>query len=285
MHDIFETTEQGSTKRTSRFAAEDSSFRWLDRQTCLEELGHISVDLFTDACLLAGSSLLRTIPPLQNPNIYSKGYSIRDVVRLITSCGHSVTTVCRQYQDDSLVKSLDYLDRYRRAVIGIKHHVVITKDGNVETLDAEHAPSDVHDCVGQRLPEELNMYLSRGMLRTRVPTWLTSGIIHLDAPLDGGNSVEYQNLVKTQLEPWRRDALCLLSESIHRYYQRKEITTRLWYDQEYEAKFNIKDLLPSSKEMMRAWNVKADAIAGRAIELNVKTSTCAGEKTRLTLLR
>ena len=256
-------------KKISKIDLEDSRFSWIDRRVILEELGHVSVDTFVDACLLAGSSLLCPFPPLENPALYPKAYSFRDVVNLIISCGRSVTALCAQYQDDSRVKDLDYLDRYRRVVTGIRHHIVITKAGSVETLDAEHAPSDVHDCIGQRLPEELDMYLSRGMLRPRVLNWLTSGKILVTAPPDGGSSLEYQNLVKIQLDPWRRQALCLLADSVHRYYQQKQVTTKFWFDEESKEKFNLKDLLPSPKEALRTWHVRENLISERRLKLEV----------------
>lgn len=186
------------------------------------------------------------------------------------SCGRSVAQVCAQYSSDPAVKEIDYLDRYKKAVTSIRHHVIVTKDGDIETLDKENAPSDVHDCIGQRLPEELNMYLSRGMLRSRVLNWLTSGTILITAPYDGGDSVEYQHLVKNQLEPPRRQALSLLADSVNRYYQRKEITTRLWFDPTYEAKVNIKDLLPSPKDSLSKWNVKGDVILEHRRRLEVR---------------
>ena len=269
-YSTYETAEPGTQKKMTRLLLEESRFHWIDRRACLEELGHVSADIFVDACLLAGSTLLRTFPPLENPTVYSKGYSIRDVVNLIISCGRNVTSVCAHYQDDTQVKQLDYLNRYRRAVTAIRHHVVITRDGNVETLDSKHAPSDVHDCIGQRLPEELNMYLSRGMLRPRVLNWLTCGTILVTAPYDGGNSREYQHLVRSQLEPWRRQALCLLSDSVHRYYQRKEITTKFWYEEDYVANFNLKDLLPSPKNTLRTWHVKEDVLFAQHSKLEVR---------------
>lgn len=206
---------------------------------------------------------------MTNPALFNKGYTIRDVVNLLTSCGHSVSQVCAQYSADPTLKDINYLDKYKQARTAIKHHVVITKDGDIETIDKENAPSDVHDCIGQRLPEELNMYLSRGMVRPRVLNWLTSGTIYVTAPLDGGDSIEYQDLVKTKLDPLRRVSLCLLADSGNRYYQRKEITTRLWFEPEYKAKFNIKDLLPSPKESLSKWNVKLDAIVEQRRKLEV----------------
>lgn len=237
------------------------------------ELNEISVEAFIDACLLAGSNILLTFPPLKNPTLYPKPYSFRDVVTMVVSCGRNITALCAQYQDDPQVKDLDYLDRYRRATTGIKHHIVINKDGEVETLDKEHAPSDVHDCVGQRLPEELNMYLSRGMLRPRVLSWLTSGTIFVTAPCEGGDSREYQNLVKTQLEPFRRQALCLLAECLNRYYQRKEITIRFWFDTESDSKVNLRDLLPSPKDAINAWFVRDELIVDQRHKLEVRAYT------------
>ena len=265
-----EIFEHGVTNKIRHLMLENSTFRWIDRRTCLEELGGIPGEVFSDACLLAGSKILRPFPPLTNPALFSKGYSIRDVVSLIMSCGRSLTQVCAQYSTDPTLKDIDYVDRYKRALTIIRHHIVITKEGDIETLDKENAPYDAHNCIGQRLPEELNMYLSRGMIQPRVLNWLTSGTIYVTAPYDGGDSPEYQNLVKTQLEPMRKQALSLLADHVHRYYQRKEITTKLWFDQEYETSFNIKDLLPSPKEALSKWNVKGDLILEQRRKLEVR---------------
>lgn len=265
--------EKGTSKKTTRFLLEASVFRWIDRQTCLDELGRISPDLFDDALLLAGSRLLRRFPPLENQAIFGKTFSIPDTVNLIMSSGRSVAQLCNQYSGDPLLKELDYLDNYRRVVTSVKHHIIITKDGDIEPMDKDRAPSDVHDCVGQRLPEELNMYLSRGMVRSRVLNWLASGKVLVAAPNDGGDSVSYQNLVRTQLEPLRKQALSLLADSLNRYYQRKEITTRYWFDHSTVTKFNIKDLLPSPKDSIAAWNVNDKMIFEQQQALKASTKT------------
>ena len=262
-----EISEGGIAKKHTKFVLEESRFSWIDRRICIEDLGHIPVQTFIDACLIAGSRLLSRFPPL--PALHTKRYTFQDVVNLITNTGRSVASVCAQYQDDPLMKELDYLDSYKKAAVDVKHHVIITTDGNVETLDAKHAPSDVHDCIGQRLPEELDMYLSRGLIRSRVLTWLTTGKILIPAPWEGGNSIEFQNLMKVQLDSWRRQALCLLADSVHRYYQRKEVTTKVWFDSQYEGKFNIKDLLPSPRDKLHSWCVREDLILERQLRLGV----------------
>ncbi|KAL8914238.1 MAG: hypothetical protein Q9171_001109 [Xanthocarpia ochracea] len=259
-HQPQDASERGNPKKTPQLVPESSEFLWIDRRSCLEELGRIPSALFADSLLLAGSKTLVPFPPTNKP---TKIYPFRDVVNLLASSGGSVVPLCNQYSDDEEVQRLDYLDRYKRAVAGIRHHVVITSEGDIEALDKENAPSDLHDCVGQRLPEELNMYLSRGMIRPRVLNWLASGTILILAPYDGGDSKVYQDLVRKQLEPLRRQTLSLLADSLNRYYQRKEITTRYWFDPKGSSKVNIKDLLPSPKDSIASWNVKEDAMLNR----------------------
>lgn len=203
---------------------------------------------------------------------FEKDYTIREVTNLVASYGRSVVNLCNQYPDDKQTPRsvfLDYLDQYKRALTGIRHHIVITMEGDIEALDRGNAPHDLHDCVGQRLPEELNMYLSRGLIQPRVLNWLASGRILMLAPYDGGDSQVYQNLVRSQLEPLRKQALSLLADSVHRYWQRKEITTKYWFDTTYEVKFNIKDLLPSPKDSLASWNVKGNVLSDRQQMLNV----------------
>ena len=212
--------------------------------------------------MLSGSSLLPEFPPLSDPPQSRKQLTIRNVIDLIVSNGGSVARLCSQYPSDSSLKS-GYLDQYKQAITRVRHHVVITAEGDVEIRDKEHAPDDAHDCIGLRLPEELYMYLSRGMIRPRVLNWLTSGTISITQPLAGGDSKAYQELVKTQLDPWRRQALKLLTEPIHRYYQSRDIKTVFWFDRNHVEKFNMKDVA-SDREALNKWNVKNDLIAGVA---------------------
>ncbi|KAL9014581.1 MAG: hypothetical protein Q9173_000765 [Seirophora scorigena] len=251
----------GNAKQISQFMPEQSEVQWIEQRACLEELGRIPLSLFTDALLLAGSKALGQFPAFKE-----KSYTIRDVVNLLSSYGRSVVNLCNQYPEDKEVPRaayLEYLDQFKRALTGIRHHVVITVEGGIEALDKEIAPADLHYCVGQRLPEELNMYLSRGLVQPRVLSWLASGTILMLAPCEGGDSQVFQNLIRVQLEPMRKQALSLLADSVHRYYQRKEITTKYWFDLSHETKFNIKDLLPSPKNSLSTWNVQEDVLLDR----------------------
>ena len=260
----FEITDdsQNSSEKTNPDSPvlELSRFQWIDRRDCLAALGNISVNNFVDALLLAGSGLLPSFPPLENETVYRKPFTMRNVVDMIMSCGGSVARLCAQYATDPAVKGI-YLDQYKRAVTRIRHHVIMTDEGEVEILDKDQAPDDAHECIGLRLPEELYTYLSRGMLRPRILNWLTSGKISIAQPVVGGDGRPYQNLVKVQLDSLRRQALSLLTEPIHRYYHSRDITTSLWFDPTYEGKFNMRDL-SSPRDLLSKWNVKNNLIVG-----------------------
>ncbi|KAI9820999.1 MAG: hypothetical protein M1826_000778 [Phylliscum demangeonii] len=238
-----------------RFDFERSRFWWLSRHTCLEELGKISADTFVDACLLSGSTFLPTFPPLENQR---KAFGIRDTTSMILTLGPSVTAVCTHYQDEPQVQQRDYLDRYRRARLAVKHHVILADDGQVQPMDLDHAPSDVHEFIGLRLPEEVYFYLSRAVIGPRVLNWITAGEIHEYPPLDNGETAEYQRLVREQLDSYRTLSFALLSQPLSRFYQRKDILMHCWFAKDTDKTLRHRDLIPAQHEVIPNWNVKED---------------------------
>jgi len=243
---------------------EKSQFSWLSKRVCRDELGKISNEMFVDACMLSGSSFLSTFPPLENPQFYRKSFTIRDSINLMNTLGRNVTGVCTHYQDDPQVQQSDYLDRYRRGSMAVKHHVILTDDGRVEPLNLERAPSDIHEFIGQRLPEELYFYLSRGVIGPQVLDWLTSGQLMENPPLDNGDSEEYRSLVRDKLANIRTQALSLLAQHLARFYNNKNVTVRFWFDNNLSRTLTHKGLVPPPFELSAAWNVHEDFFAGRS---------------------
>lgn len=241
-------------KVITRLNPEHSQFSWLSRRTLQEELGRISNESFLDACLLLGSRYLPTFPPLENTTYPSKGFGIKDALTMMTTTGRTVVSLCSHYHDDPQVQQLQYLDRYKRALMTLKHHVILGVDGKVGPLDIGHASSDMHELIGQRLPEELYFYMSKGVLGSQIPKWLTSGEIRLNLPLGVSDSEAYRRLVTEQLTPLRTQSLCLLSNSLHRFYQTKVITLRPWYDDKSDRVISLRDL-PSVKDSIAAWSI------------------------------
>ena len=238
---------------------ENIQFVWIDSSTCLRALGNIHPQIFTEALVLAGSThFLDTFPPLMDSTIYKQSGIIRDAVNLLLSTRGNAAQLCAQYPDPAL-KEL-WLDKYKQIMTIIKHHVVITAEGDVECLNKEQAPVDTHECIGLRLPEELYMYLSRGMIGTRVLNWLSRGEILVPTPLTGADAEVCHRFAKHQLDPLRRQAICLLTEGLHRYYPRADFKTRLWFEKGNEETFKPINVVPSPKHIVSAWNVRSDLI-------------------------
>ena len=272
-YEAIEPPEEGHSRAKTQFVPESSSFYYIDARKCLDELRRIPSNVLIDACLLAGSSHLRPFPPLYNQAVYPTGPKFPDIVSMVMTNGRTGIAVCRQHENDPGVKESNYLERYKAALTSIKHHVIMFDDGSVDMMDKQRTPEDVHECIGkQRLPEELTMYLSRGMLRPRVYEWLASGTINIVAPLDGGDSLQYQRLVKDQLEPSRKQAVSILSSSLTRWYHKRDIFTRVWYDSALQTKFVVDQEMPSKKNFLSSWNVREEAISGQQRSFEVGSS-------------
>lgn len=250
---------------------EHQAFRWLSKKSCQEELQRIPDDLFVDACLLLGSSYLPTFPALETPAFSNKGANIRDALAMLNSAGKSVITLCNQHQDDNKVQSLDYVDRYKRAVMTLKHHVVLETDGKVQPLDAAHAPKDMHELVGQRLPEEVYFYISKGLLGPRIPNWLTRQEIRSTLPLGSGDSQEYHKFIGQQLVPIWTQSISLLSSTLHRFYQAKPLSLQLWFDDANAGTINLREQ-PSVKDKVAHWKVKSSALPESLRTMQTKMS-------------
>ena len=246
-------------KIITNFNNSNASFDWLSKSACQEKLEKVPYSVFRDAQLLLGSTYLPTFPPLERGSSGNKT-NIRDALNLLTASGRSVVQLCHQYRDDALVQSLQYVDRYKKAIMTLRHHVVLETNGKASPMDLSHAPGDVHEFVGQRLPEELYFYISKGILGPQVPNWLTSGEIVLSLPGGCADSEVYRRLMSDQLNTFRTQTLGLLSNSLNRYYQTKPITLKVWYDSDVGDKvINLREL-PSVKASMASWKVHEDIL-------------------------
>jgi hypothetical protein len=245
-------------------------FSWVTRQTCQDELGRISNDQFLDFCLLLGSQFLRTFPLFENPSFPGKELDIREALAMFNTAGRNVVSLCNQFEEDQRVRDLQYLDRYKRALMTVKHHVIIYIDGKVGPLDHDHASSDMHELIGQRLPEELYFYLSKGIIGAHIPNCLTSGKLLVPLPLGAEDSEIYRQLVGELLTPLRTQSLCLLSNSLHRFYQTKVIAHRAWYEDKSQRSINLKDS-PSVKDSIVSWKIRNEQLTDSVRKLQVRS--------------
>ncbi|KKK24520.1 XPG I-region protein [Aspergillus ochraceoroseus] len=244
-------------KLITRIDTDPAQFSWITKQTCQDELGKLTHEQFLDFALLLGSSFLPIFPGFENPPFPGKGAVIRDAMGLFNSAGRSALNLCTQFEEDGRMPDPQYTDRYKRAFVTVKHHVLMDVDGKVGPMDADNSPTDMHELIGQRLPEELYFYLSKGILGPDIPNYLTSGEVLISLPLGVEDTEIYRQIAGETLTPIRTQAICLLSNSLHRFYQVKVIQVRTWYDEKSDSSINLKTL-PSVKDSIRSWKVRND---------------------------
>lgn len=244
-------------KLITRIDTEPAQFFWITKQTCKEELGRLSNEQFFEFCLLLGSPFLRSFPLFENPAFPGKSPTIRDALPMFNAAGRSALTLCAQFDDDRRMQELQYADLYKRAFMVVKHHILIDVEGRVGPMDSENASSDMHELIGQRLPEELYFYLSKGIIGADVPNYLTSGQVRITLPLGTEDTEIYRQLVGDILTPIRTQSMCLLANSLHRFYQTKVVQIRPWFDENSERSVNLKGI-PSVKETIKSWKIHSE---------------------------
>ncbi|RMZ90567.1 hypothetical protein DV736_g2203, partial [Chaetothyriales sp. CBS 134916] len=234
------------------------SFDWISRAS-LEERLKAPPELLRDGQLLLGTSFSLPFPPLEAQS-FSKLVTIQDAIYMLNSAQRSVLQLCKAYQNNPTVVELDYADRYKKAIMTIRHHIVIEASGSVAPLDLAHAPGDVHDFVGQCLPEELFFYVSRGLIASNIPNWLTQGEIILTLPSGVRDSEPYRRLVFEQLNPIRALATKVIAEQLNFYYQRRNINVRSWDGRNTDSlKIMLKDE-PELKTKNSTWAVRGEVL-------------------------
>ncbi|KAI5299329.1 hypothetical protein KEM55_002304, partial [Ascosphaera atra] len=240
---------------------------------CQDELGRLTDDQFLDFALLLGTPFSRTFPVFEaisaaQPN-GTNGVTpppapakpelvIREALAMFNGAGRSALALCAQYEEHPRVQETEYADLYKRAYTTVRHHVILDIEGGVAPLDPGNHGADLHELIGQRLPEELYYYISKGVLDTRVPNWLTTGEMSLELPLGVEDSEAYRTLVVKTLLPARTAAVRLLANNMHRFFQTKTVTARPWFVQKGgKVEINLKNL-PSLRDVTVPWKVRGE---------------------------
>ena len=163
--------------------------------------------------------MLPTLPQLDNKLGIPTIDQARAVMARSNMDGH---LVCMQKEDH-------YLSLYRKACAALRYMTVVTQEGDIKIKNSETMPGDIHEVTGQRLPDELYFYLSRGVCGPRMLNWRTRMEVFETPPLDGGNSPAYKDLVQRKLAPLRARGLAITTHYLNRYYQKKDVDLICWY--------------------------------------------------------
>ncbi|CAO1628748.1 unnamed protein product [Parajaminaea phylloscopi] len=106
-------------------------------------------------------------------------------------------------------------------------------NGTSSALAPGDIPNDLHEVFSSRLPSEVFLHISRGLVSANVYSWLTSGYIIVPAPLDNGETLEYRRFVRETLTESPTSptcvALALACSSLHSYWTSKKVSAVYWW--------------------------------------------------------
>jgi hypothetical protein len=248
----------------------DAHFTWLSKAACEERL-KVTPDAFRDAQLLLGTSFSPIFPPLERQGLTPKGTTIQDAVSMLNSQNRSVLQLCHVYRDDPLMVDSQYTDTYKKAIMSLRHHIAMETSGSVAIMNFDFAPGNVHEYVGQNLPQELFFYMSRGIIGPELPNWLTHD--HIDLVVAPGvvETASYRQLVYEQLNPLRAQSLKLISDNLNNYYRYRTVKIHGWDDQPRDDLTIQLRNEASLKDKIVSWKVKDDLLASFGSEVTLLT--------------
>jgi hypothetical protein len=241
----------GADKVITNFDWESKKASWIVLEQVLNKL-MIKHSQFVDLCLLSGSSILSTMPEIDIDGPIPKMVAARTVLNRAGQDGH---LACLQSKDD------EYLALFRKAKYAVKHMVIHHENGEIKQLDFDNAPSDTHEFIGTRLPDELIAYHTHGLVGSRVLNWRTRQEILETPPLDGGTSKAYQDLVQDKLRPLRARALTVLTNRLHRYFYKQDVDLVCWFNESNKKALGIKDPGDAITKDAESWHVKESMVS------------------------
>ncbi|RUS17673.1 temperature dependent protein affecting M2 dsRNA replication-domain-containing protein [Endogone sp. FLAS-F59071] len=203
------------------------TYSWINKKGVLTEL-QVTDDQFLDVCIFAGFENCSTFPPLNDPTSFTfKG--THDLIKQFKTGFNAA----QSYAEHPSVAKINYIDTFCRTRCAIKYHLVFTEDGEVRPLNVDTAPTDIHEFIGYRLPDEVYYYLSRGLIGAQVLNTLISGVLIEMPPTGNGESNEYHGFLN-QLSEMRTQTLSLLSQPLHPFYQQRKVVSLYWFEPNVE---------------------------------------------------
>ena len=234
---------------------EAKSFQGYSKTDLIERL-NVSSQIATDALLMIGTSFLPPFPPLQDPVIApTQPHTINEAVNMLRAHSKSITTACTSFHDILQEHDPNWLDKFRKARMAIKHCAIMRQDGSITINDYQHLTSDNVEYLGLQLPSELHYYLAKAIVGPRIINCFASLEFLVYPTLDGVLSDEYKQLVTKTLPPIRTTAAALLSSRMHRGFQYKNINMKFWFPNPKQELVHRSEQ-PHTNQKVDTWGVK-----------------------------
>ncbi|SPN97611.1 related to MKT1 protein [Cephalotrichum gorgonifer] len=222
---------------------------------------NVTESMFVDSLLMSGTAFLPTFPPLQDPSIIrGQPFIIADAINMLRTSDKTVANACAAFNDILQARDKGWQDKYQRARMAVNHMIYIAENGEIKVNDYEHLTQDNHEYLGLQLPAELFHYVNTGLISARFMSWITHSQIVVPPTLDGVASPEYKRLVTSQLVPIREQTLGLVIPRLHRGIEHKEIMMKVWFDDEFLYKTDLRSMQPSPDKIAATWFAKPEDI-------------------------
>ncbi|KAF9582657.1 hypothetical protein BGW38_010924 [Lunasporangiospora selenospora] len=224
------------------------TFSVIAKSLVLQDL-QLSDEQFLDLCLLAGYDHCPPFPLFSTIG----SYAIKSISDLLKQHRTGFNAIQAHANNNEQVFKPNYGDLFWKMRFAVRHLPVLSDDGHVKPMNAEQAPSDIHEFIGFCLPDELYYYLSRGMISEATLNTLVCGHGAEYSPLCNGETKEYRNLLNNDIMKMKAQTLALLTSQVHQYYQRK-ISIVFWYDGTSSTEHTLKiESAPVTVDAIMNW--------------------------------
>lgn len=214
-----------------------SLFTWVLKSQLLYGMG-VSHEQFVEACILVGCQVNPMVFPIIQQQLMGGQAAPSTAIKIALSIIMNSPSTYAAIASFAEHSSPSYVERFQKAYAAIQFQPVVKESGKVEPVTAEEdTPGNIHEFIGQRLPDEIYFYLQRGLVSAELLNVLTSGLFVEVAPLDGGANLQYRRFVQHLHANLYPKCLSLLSQTLHRYYQHKPIKTVQWFEPTRELSF------------------------------------------------
>lgn len=229
-------------------------FQGISKSSIIKKL-NVTPDMLSDALLMIGTSFLPAFPPLTDRDIITtQPFNIKDAANLLRTSEKSVTTTCAAFNDILQVRDPNWLDKFRKAKMSVKHCGTVQENGTIHIRDYDHLTADNVEYLGLQLPAELYHYLSKALISPKLMNNFQNLQAMLLPTLDGVVSDEYRRLVTRTLVPLKETAAAMIVSRIHRVFQFKEIELKFWFDDTAKETIIPRNVQPN--QQADTWGVK-----------------------------
>ncbi|GJJ68247.1 hypothetical protein EMPS_00593 [Entomortierella parvispora] len=197
------------------------SFTIISKKEVLQDL-LLSDDQFLDVCILAGFDQFTTFPPLAT----EVAFSFKNIHDLLRQHRTGFNAVKAHVDNPQVAK---YVDSFCRARCAMRHQPILNDDGHIEPMNLEQAPSDIHEFIGYRLPDEVYYFLSRGVITEATLNSILCGNGAEFSPLCNGETAEYRKFLTTDIMQIKAQTVALTKAQLHTFYERK-VSILYWFE-------------------------------------------------------